>query len=165
MSATDAIGKNMVVMLAYRLSTLDGELLEEAGGDQPAAYLHGGYDSIFPKVEAALEGRIAGDEIDVILEPQDAFGDFDADLVRVEPVESFPGTVQVGSQFEGESPDGRLRVYTVTDIAEGQAVVDGNHPLAGNALRVACRVVAMRAALPEEIAHGHVHGPGDHHHS
>lgn len=158
------IARNMVVLLAYRLSTLEGDLLEEAEVQDPAAYLHGGYDGIFPKVEMALEGKSLNDEINLVLEPEDAFGEFEPELVRVEPVDTFPGPIEVGSQFEGESPDGHLRVYTVTDLAEGKAVVDGNHPLAGRALRLSCRVIGLRAALPEEIAHGHVHGPGEHHH-
>lgn len=159
------VGKDTVVTLSYRLTTLQGELLEEATQDQPAAYLHGGYDGIFPKVEAALDGQSVGAEADVVLEPEDAFGDYDAELVRMEEAGLFPSDVAVGMQFEGASEDGQhYMLYTVTDIADGKVVVDGNHPLAGQALRVQCRVVGVRAALPEEIEHGHVHGPEGHHH-
>jgi len=157
--------KDTVVTLSYRLSTLQGEMLEEASTEQPAAYLHGGYDGIFPKVEAALEGKEAGADADVVLEPDDAFGDYDAELVRMEEVSLFPPEVQIGMQFEGVSEDGQHHMlYTVTDIADGKVVVDGNHPLAGQSLRVQCRVLAVRPALPEEIEHGHVHGPEGHHH-
>lgn len=159
------VSKNTVVSLTYRLTTLQGEMLEEATQDQPAVYLHGGYDGIFPKVEAALEGKDAGAEADVLLEPDDAFGDYDAELVRMEDASLFPPDVQVGMQFEGASEDGHHHLlYTVTDIADGKIVVDGNHPLAGQTLRVQCQVVAVRAALPEEVEHGHVHGPEGHHH-
>lgn len=159
------IAKDTVVVFSYRMSTLAGEAIEEAGDDAPAAYLHGGYEGIFPKVEAALEGKGVGDEVDVVLEPDDAFGDYDADLVRIEDAGLFPPDVQPGMQFEGASEDGHHHMlYTVTDVAEGKVVVDGNHPLAGQSLRVACRVVEVRAALPEEVAHGHVHGPEGHHH-
>jgi len=159
------VGKNTVVSLSYRLTTLQGEMLEEAPQDQPAAYLHGGYDGIFPKVEAALEGQSAGAEADVLLEPDDAFGDYDAELVRMEDASLFPPEIQVGMQFEGVSEDGHHHMlYTITDIADGKVVVDGNHPLAGQSLRVQCRVVDVRAALPEEVEHGHVHGPEGHHH-
>ncbi|TCJ17906.1 peptidylprolyl isomerase [Parasulfuritortus cantonensis] len=159
------IGKDTVVSISYRLTTGQGDLLEEASSDHPAAYLHGGYDGIFPKVEAALEGKEAGAEAEVMLEPEDAFGDYDAELVRMEDVNLFPAEVAVGMQFEGVSEDGQHRMlYTVTDIADGKVVVDGNHPLAGQSLRVQCRVVDVRAALPEEIEHGHVHGPEGHHH-
>lgn len=159
------IGKDTVVSISYTLTTRQGEVLEEASQDHPAAYLHGGYDGIFPKVEAALEGKEVGAEADVVLEPDDAFGDYDADLVRMEEASLFPAEVQVGMQFEGVTEDGHHHMlYTVTDIADGKVVVDGNHPLAGQSLRVQCKVVDVRAALPEEIEHGHVHGPGGHHH-
>jgi len=159
------IAKDTVVMLSYRLTTLQGELLEEATADAPVAYLHGGYDGIFPNVEAALEGKATGAEADVVLEPQDAFGDYDAELVRMEDLDQFPPEVEVGMQFEGASQDGQHHMlYTVTDVADGKVVVDGNHPLAGHSLRVQCRVEGVRAASAEEVAHGHVHGPEGHHH-
>ncbi len=159
------IGKDTVVTLTYQLTTLSGEMLEEATQDSPAVYLHGGYDGIFPKVEASLEGKSSGDELNVLLEPDDAFGEYDAELVRVEPAHLFPQDVHVGMQMEGASEDGEhVMLYTVTDVAEGQVVVDGNHPLAGQSLKLACRVEEVRAALPEEVAHGHVHGAHGHHH-
>ena len=159
------IGKDTVVTLTYQLTTLSGELLEEATPEAPAAYLHGGYDGIFPKVEASLEGKAPGDELEVQLEADDAFGEYDAELVRVEPAHLFPKEVEVGMQLEGASEDGEhVMLYTVTDVAEGQVVVDGNHPLAGQSLRLKCRVQEVRAALPEEVEHGHVHGAHGHHH-
>ncbi len=159
------VTKDTVVTLSYRLSTLAGELLEEATQEQPAVYLHGGYDGIFPKVEEALEGKEAGTEADVVLEPDDAFGEYDAELVRMEDASLFPPEVEVGMQFEGASEDGHHHLlYTVTEMADGKVVVDGNHPLSGQSLRVQCQVLAVRVALPEEIEHGHVHGPEGHHH-
>ena len=159
------IAKDTVVTLSYRLSDRAGEVLEETPDDAPAVYLHGGYDGIFPKVEAALEGRASGAVLDLVLEPEDAFGEYDAELVRVEPAHLFPAEVHVGMQVEGASEDGHhVMLYTVTDIAEGKVVVDGNHPLAGRELRLWCTVRDVRAALPEEVEHGHVHGPGGHHH-
>jgi len=159
------IGKDMVVSLTYKLTTLTGEMLEEATMENPAAYLHGGYDGIFPKVEAALEGKGTGEELDLVLEPDDAFGEYDAELVRVEPADLFPENVEVGMQLEGSSEDGHHHMlYTVTDIADGKVVVDGNHPLAGQSLRLQCRVEEVRQASEEEVAHGHVHGPHGHHH-
>ena len=159
------IARDMVVELSYRLSTMQGEMLEESTAVEPVAYLHGGYDGIFPKLEAALEGLAAGAEADVVLEPEDAFGDYDAELVRMEDLDRFPPGVEVGMQFEGASEDGHHHLlYTVTDVAEGKVVVDGNHALAGRALRIQCRVEDVREATAEEIAHGHVHGAGGHHH-
>lgn len=159
------ISKDSVVVFTYSLSTLQGDLLEEATAEQPAAYLHGGYDGIFPKVEEALEGQTIGSEVDVILEPDDGFGEYDAELVRIEEASLFPPDIKAGMQFEGSTEDGQHHLlYTVTDVADGKVVVDGNHPLAGQSLRVQCRVESVRAALPEELAHGHVHGQGGHHH-
>lgn len=158
-----SIAKDSVVTVSYRLSRTDGEILEEADAQHPAAYLHGGYGSIFPKVEAALEGKVQGDEVDVLLAPEDAFGEYDAGLLRVEPLENFPPEVEVGMQLEGS--DGReVLVYTVTDIAQGKVVVDANHPLAGKSLRVQCRVEGVRPATAEELEHGHAHGPDGHSH-
>jgi FKBP-type peptidyl-prolyl cis-trans isomerase SlyD len=158
------VGKNTIVTLSYSLTNMDGELLEEATQAHPTAYLHGGHDGIFPKVEAALEGKEPGAEADVLLEPEDAFGEYDAELVRMEEASLFPPEVEIGMQFEGASEDGQHHLlYTVTDIADGKVVVDGNHPLSGQSLRVRCRVLDVRAALPEEIEHGHVHGPDGHH--
>ncbi|MDR3393365.1 MAG: peptidylprolyl isomerase [Parasulfuritortus sp.] len=159
------IAKDTVVMLSYRLTTLQGELIEEAPSDAPAAYLHGGYDGIFPKLEEVLEGKTTGAEADIVLEPDDAFGEYDAELVRMEDLDQFPPGVEIGQQFEGVSNDGHHHMlYTVTDVADGKVVVDGNHALAGHGLRVQCRVEGVRAASAEEIAHGHVHGPEGHHH-
>lgn len=159
------IGKDTVVALTYRLSTLDGELLEEALAESPAVYLQGGYDGIFPRVEAALEGQAAGAELDIVLEPDDAFGEYDAELVRIEPIDAFPEEVKIGMQLEGASDDGEhVMLYTVTDVADGKVVVDGNHPLAGQSLRLTCVVQSVRPASAEEVAHGHVHGEQGHHH-
>lgn len=159
------IAHNTVVTISYRLSTTGGEVLEATEAQEPTAYLHGGYDGIFPKVEQALHGKGIGDEVDVLLEPDDAFGEYDADLVRVEPAHLFPDNVQAGMQFEGASEDGEhMMIYTVTDVADGKVVVDANHPLAGQSLRVQCRVEAVREASAEELSHGHVHGAGGHHH-
>lgn len=159
------IGKDTVVTLTYQLTTLAGEQLEEATAESPAAYLHGGYDGIFPKVEEALEGKTEGAEVDIVLEPNDAFGEYDAELVRVESIEVFPEEVHVGMQLEGASEDGQhVMLFTVTDVADGKVVVDGNHPLAGITLMFSCTVAGVRAATPEEITHGHVHGEHGHHH-
>ena len=155
-----------VVTLSYKLYSTGGELIEES--QQPIVYLHGGHHGIFPKIEAALDEKKAGDQCSVTLEPDDAFGEYDAELVRVESQDRFPNDVKVGMQFEGAEgegeEDGHTRVFTVTDIADGKVVVDGNHPLAGQRLRFDCTVLDVRPATAEELAHGHVHGPDGHHH-
>lgn len=157
------VAKNTVVTLTYRVTDSDGNLVDD--GNQPLIYLHGGYDGIFPRIEEALEGKDVGAAIDIKLQPEDAFGEFDAELVMIEDRSLFPDNIEVGMQFERateEGDDGEL--YTITDIADDKVVVDGNHPLAGTALTFSCTVTDVRPASAEEIGHGHVHGGGGHHH-
>jgi FKBP-type peptidyl-prolyl cis-trans isomerase SlyD len=157
------IAKDTVVSLTYRLLGGDGKVIERS--DEPISYLHGGYRGIFPLVEAALDGKSAGDRCEVCLQPGDAFGDYQAGLVRVEPRRLFPPNLKVGMQFEGSAEEsGDTRVYRVTEIAADKVVVDGNHPLAGQTLVFSCVVTEVRAASAEERTHGHVHGAHGHHH-
>ena len=157
------ITKNTVVSLTYELFDTDGKLIEKTDG--PIEYLHGGYQGIFPLVEQALAGKTAGEACRVRLEPDDGFGDYDAQLVHLEPRNKFPDNIAVGMQFEGRGVEsGTSLVYTVTNIAEDKVVVDGNHPLAGKTLHFAGTVTLVRVATAEELAHGHVHGAHGHHH-
>ena len=157
------VAKNTVVSLNYELSDTDGKVIEKT--DAPIEYLHGGYDGIFPLVEKALAGKSAGEICRVRLEPEDAFGEYDAGLVHLEARSKFPDTITVGMQFEGRGVEsGTTLVYTVTNIADDKVVVDGNHPLAGKALDFIFTVSTVRAATQEELTHGHVHGPHGHHH-
>ena len=159
------IAKDTVVTLHYKLSDAQGNLIEES--QDPMVYLHGGYQNTLPKIEEALDGKVAGYQVTIQVEPEDAFGEYDADLVKIEPREVLPEPLEIGMQFEGSPQDdepGDSRIFTVTDIADGKVVLDGNHPLAGIALRFALNVIEVRAASKEEVAHGHVHGPHGHHH-
>ncbi len=152
------IDRGTVVTLAYELRDADGEPLEESDAD--LAYLHGGFGGIFPKVEAALEGKEVGHEMKITLEPDDAFGEYDAELLRVEPRERFPEALEIGMQFDGvpgEDEDA-ARIYTVTDIAADKVVVDANHPYAGERVWFSCSVKDVRKATPDELSHGHPHG-------
>lgn len=159
------IEKNAVVSLTYELSDTSGALIEKTA--DPISYLHGGYDGIFPAVEEALHGKSVGDKFSVSMEPDDAFGEYEHDLVRVEPRDMFPKEVAVGMQFEGGSEDDEdedFMLYTVTEVSDDEVTVDGNHPLAGKSLVFSGTVTDVRAASAEELAHGHVHGEGGHHH-
>ncbi len=157
------IARDTVVSLQYELLGSDGELIEKT--EAPIEYLHGGYDGIFSAVEDALAGKRAGESCDVYLQPADAFGEYDASLVQIEPRVKFPAEIDVGMRFQGEAESsGETLIYTVTDITGDKVVVDGNHPLAGMALRFRCTVDGVRAATSEEIQHGHVHGAHGHHH-
>jgi FKBP-type peptidyl-prolyl cis-trans isomerase SlyD len=161
------IAKNTVVTVQYKLSDAQNNLIED--GRDPLVYLHGGYENTLPKIEEALDGKDVGFVTTIQIEPEDAFGEYDASLVKVEQRDRLPTPVEVGMQFEG-MPDGsnaeeEMIIFTVTDIAEDKVVLDGNHPLAGMALRFDLNVVEVRAASDEEITHGHVHGEhGVHHH-
>lgn len=156
------VAKNTVVTLDYHVTDSDGGVVDE--GREQLVYLHGGYDDIFPKIEEALQGKKIGESIQVKLQPDEAFGDYDAELVQVEPRKDFPKEIQVGMQFEG-APEGAdeddFVIYRVTDIADDKVVLDGNHPLAGMALVFTCTVTSIRPASAEEVEHGHVHGGDD----
>ena len=157
------VAQDTVVKLKYELRNSEGELLEQT--DEPLEYLHGGHRGIFPRIEEALEGKRAGETCEVYLQPADAFGEYDDALVQIEPRDKFPKELEIGMRFEGGNQEGSATVvYTVTDIAEGKVVVDGNHPLAGMALRFQCTVESVRAATAEELEHGHVHGAHGHDH-
>ncbi|GIK85319.1 MAG: peptidylprolyl isomerase [Betaproteobacteria bacterium] len=152
---------NTVVSITFKLYDAQNALIEET--PEPIAYLHGGYSGIFPKIEEALNFRNVGDVVSVTLEPTDAFGDYDPQLIRLEPVDSLPPDVAVGGYLVADE-NGEERVWRVTNIADGKAVLDGNHELAGQRLRFDCTVVEIRPATQEEIQHGHVHGAHGHHH-
>ena len=159
------VAKDMVVTVSYELKDRQGNVLEKPGSI--LSYLHGGYDGIFPLVEEALHGKSAGEECFVQLEPDDAFGEYDETLLRVEPRDIFPKAVAVGMQFEGGAEEGDeddYILYTVTDVTDDKVVVDGNHPLAGMALDFAGRILEVREATTEELTHGHVHGDHGHQH-
>ncbi len=160
------IAKNTVVTLNYKLSDAQGNLIEESR--EPMVYLHGGYQNTLPKIEEALEGKETGFETILHVEPEDAFGEYDAELVKIEPRNRLPTPLEVGMQFEGtpdETDEGQdALIFTVTDIADDKVVLDGNHPLAGIALRFDLNVTEVRVASDEEVAHGHVHGAHGHHH-
>lgn len=155
------IDQDTVVTLAYSVTDSDGNLID--AGERPLVYLHGGYGGIFEKIEEELLGQTAGFQKDIRLQPEEAFGEYDAELVMIEPRDLFPEEIEVGMQFEraAEDDDEEDMLYIITDIAEGKVVVDGNHPLAGIALVFSCTVNNVRAATAEEITHGHVHGEGE----
>jgi FKBP-type peptidyl-prolyl cis-trans isomerase SlyD len=152
--------------------TLDVEMRLTNGEDvtddlETIEYLHGGYDNIFPKLEEALESKAIGEIVEMSLDPEDAFGDYDPELLRVEERKLFPKELQIGMNFEGvpsdeEEADGEDEdegiIFTVTDIEDDKVILDGNHPLAGERLWVRAKITAIREATEEEVEHGHAHG-------
>jgi FKBP-type peptidyl-prolyl cis-trans isomerase SlyD len=156
------ITKDTVVTLKYKVAEANGKLIEES--PEPMVYLHGGYDNTLPKIEAALEGREAGYETTLALQPEDAFGQRDESLVRAIPKSEFPPGVKVGGQLEGRTDDGTPHVFHVMKIKGQEVQLDGNHPLAGRPLKFTLKVLGVRMASGEEIQHKHVHGEHGHHH-
>ena len=154
------ITQDTAVTLNYKVTSPTGQPLDQG----TLAYLHGGYDNIFAKVEAALAGQAAGFATTVDLAVDDAFGPRNESLVRVIPKSEFPPGVKVGGHLQGPGADGQPQSFRVVKIKGPEVHLDGNHPLAGQALRFACKVVSVRAASAEEIAHRHVHGAHGHHH-
>lgn len=145
------IEPNVWVTVRYRLYDSQGEALEE--GERDWTYLHGGYGAVFPKIEDALAGREVGYTTSLYLEPEDTFGDYDAQRLKIVPRDRFPGALEPGMTFEsvpGEAADGEL--YTVTDLTDDTVVLDGNHPLAGMALRFDLEVDDVRDATADEVA-------------
>ncbi len=159
------ITKDSVVTLSYKVSDAQGRLLESS--HEPMAYLHGGYGNTFEKIEQALEGQEVGYATTVVLQPEDAFGERDESLVQTINKADFPPGVKVGGTLRGVAEEGGERVFTVVKIKGPQVILDGNHPHAGKVLRFAVKVLEVRAASSEEVAHGHAHGAhgahGHHH--
>ena len=156
------IEKNTAVSLRFKVSELTGKVVEES--KEPMVYLHGGYGNTLPKLEEALDGQLPGYEIKLDLQPEDAFGVRDDSLLRALPKTQFPPGVKLGGQLEGRGDDGQVQIFTVMKIKGDTVLLDGNHPLAGKALRFDVKVLEVRIASDEEITHQHVHGEHGHHH-
>ena len=156
------IEKNTAVSLRFKVSELTGKVVEES--KEPMVYLHGGYGNTLPKLEEALDGQLPGYEKKLDLQPEDAFGVRDEGLLRSLPKTQFPPGVKLGGQLEGRGDDGQVQIFTVMKIKGDTVLLDGNHPLAGKALRFDVKVLDVRVASEEEIAHQHVHGEHGHHH-
>jgi FKBP-type peptidyl-prolyl cis-trans isomerase SlyD len=156
------IEKNTAVTMQFKLTESNGKVIENSG--KPAVYLHGGYGNTLPKIEEALDGQEAGYAVTLNLLAADAFGVYDDALVRTIPKTQFPPGVKVGGQLEGRGDDGSVQVYTVMKIKGDTVYMDANHPMAGKDVRFDLKVLAVRAASPEEITHQHVHGEHGHQH-
>lgn len=158
------ISKHSVVALDYILTDNQGEILDQSAAGQ-FVYLHGA-DNIIPGLENALTGKQTGDRLNVVVEPAEGYGEHNASLTQAVPIDMFesPDDVMVGQKFHAESGEGHQIVVTVIAVENGTVTIDGNHPLAGKQLNFDVTVVKVRDATEEEIEHGHVHMPGQHHH-
>jgi FKBP-type peptidyl-prolyl cis-trans isomerase SlyD len=158
------IAQDSVVSIHYTLTSDSGEVIDSSSGADPLTYLQG-HGNLIPGLERELEGKKSGDKLNVRIAPTDGYGEMDDTLVQDVPRAAFAGApdIQVGMQFQAQSNHGP-RTVTVTKVATDVVTVDGNHPLAGKHLNFAVEIMEVRAASEEELAHGHVHGPGGHHH-
>lgn len=152
---------NKAVSIDYTLSNDAGDVLDSSNGGAPLVYLHGA-GNIIPGLEKALEGKQQGDEVKVSVEPAEAYGEFNSELVAVLGRHMFEGvdTLEEGMQFHASGPDGSMQIVTIKSVEGDEVTVDGNHPLAGQRLNFEVKVVDVRDANEEEIAHGHIHGEG-----
>ena len=159
------VANNMVVTIDYTLTDNDGTVLDSSDGGEPLAYLHG-QGNIIVGLEEALEGLSAGDAVDVTVLPEKAYGERREDLIQVVPRERFvtDGEIEVGMTFHSHESDNGGRVVRVVEVSPEQVTIDGNHPLAGVTLNFSVKIQEVREASAEEIEHGHIHGPGIHHH-
>ena len=158
------IAKNTVAKIDYTLTDPNGQVIDSSQGREPLAYLHGA-SNIIPGLESALEGKAAGDVVNVTVPPEQGYGAHDPKLVQPVPRSNFQGVadIQPGMQFEARTPDG-ARIVKVVAVDEQNVTVDANHPLAGMPLKFDVTVKEVRDATQEEVQHGHVHGVGGHQH-
>lgn len=158
------IANDTVVSFHYTLTNGEGEVLDKSNGE-PLAYLHG-HHNIIPGLEAQMTGKSVGDKFTVTVAPEDAYGEYLAEAVQEVPRANFQGVdnIQVGMQFQSQTDDGHVMLVTVKEVNDEVVIVDGNHPLAGVTLTFDVEIAEVRPATADEIAHGHAHGVGGHHH-
>jgi len=157
------IKQNSVVTFHYTLKDDSGAVIDSSSSDEPLAYLHG-HGNLVPGLERELEGKSAGDKLSVTVSPADGYGEYDKQLVQRVPRRSFKGIdkITVGMRLHAQTAEGQ-RPVTVTHVAGDMVTIDANHPLAGKNLNFEIDISDVREATEEELAHGHVHGPGGHH--
>ena len=160
------ITSGKVVSLNYVLTDKAGQELDSSSPGEPLVYLHG-EGQIIPGLEKQLEGLSKGEKRDKIeIKPEDGYGEVRAELRASVERKHFPPDIELqpGMQFMSQTPDGHHRPFVVTAVNGDQIEIDGNHPLAGQTLNFKIEVADVRDATEEELAHGHAHGPGGHHH-
>lgn len=154
------ISKNSVASIHYTLRDNEGNILDTSEGRDPLYYIHG-IGNLIPGMEDGLEGKIKGDKFEIKVSPDKGYGELNPQLIQKVPMKAFGGQeVKTGMKFKTD----RGTVVTVTEVQPEDVTVDGNHPLAGVELNFQVEVMEVRQATEEEIQHGHVHGPGGHHH-
>lgn len=164
------VATNTVVSMHYRVATAEGQHIDNSQPDEPLVFLVG-HGQIVPGLEKALMGKKKGDEVKVEVAPAEGYGEIDPELDIKVLKSQFPKEVSAkhlvpGFQFRAEHPtqDGAQVIFTVHAIEGDEVLVSGNHELAGETLHFEVEIADIRDASREEIAHGHAHGAGGHHH-
>ena len=159
-----SIAQDQVVSIHYTLRDDAGEVVDRSADGAPLAYLHG-HGQLIPGLERELTGKKPGERLQVKVPPADGYGEYDNALVQKVPRRALKGVgdPRVGMRLQAQTPQGP-RAVTVTQVSGDLVTLDGNHPLAGKNLNFEVEVAAVRPATEEELAHGHVHGAGGHHH-
>jgi len=157
------IARNSVVTIDFTMYSDADEVLESSQDDTPLVYMHG-IGELPEGLEEELSGKQAGDEVNVTLTPDQAYGEYDASLVQAVPREQFDGAdeIEVGMRFEAETDEGPREVHVI-GLEEGEVIVDANAPYAGRTVRFEVKVLGVREASDDELEHGHAHGPGCQH--
>jgi len=158
------IARNTVVTFDYTLRDTEGAVLDTSNGGEPLSYLHGS-GGIIPGLESEMEGKAAGDEFKATVPPEQAYGIRRDDLVAPVSRQAFKGVsdIKPGMQFQANTQQGP-RVVTIVKVDGDEVTIDANHELAGKTLVFDVKVVNVRQASADELAHGHAHGPGGHDH-
>lgn len=157
------ISKEKVVSIHYTLRDNTGNILDSSEGHDPLYYIQG-IGNLIPGMEEGLEGKVKGDKLEIKVSPEKGYGVRNDKMIQKVPRSAFGGQeVKKGMQFQAGTNHG-TQVVTVTEVGLDSITVDGNHPLAGVELNFSVEVLEVRNATSEELAHGHVHGPGGHHH-
>ena len=158
------IANDTVATLDYRLHLGDGKLVDESEPGDPLVYLHG-HDEIVPGLERALEGKKAGDRLEVVVKPEDGYGEYDPDSVEEVPRTDLPADLELvaGETITGTDPDGDDMDFLIKEVKKDTVVLDFNDPMAGKTLHFDVTVREVRAATAEELEHGHAHAPGHEH--
>jgi len=155
---------NSVVSIHFELTNDDGVKLDSSAEQEPLVYLHGN-DNLIPGLENALKGCVAGDKLQVAIQPEEGYGPVLKELIEEVSLQAFEGVddVKAGMQFETDGPEGEVQIITVQEVDGDTVTVNGNHPLAGQVLHFDVTVEAIREATKEELDHGHVHSNGCEH--
>ncbi|HRJ28122.1 MAG TPA: peptidylprolyl isomerase [Cyclobacteriaceae bacterium] len=157
------IAKNTVVSIHYTLRDDQGNVLDSSEGKDPLLYIQG-IGNLIPGMEEGLEGKLKGDKLDIKVTPEKGYGTRNDSLIQKVPRTAFGDQeVRPGMQFQAQTSNG-AQIVTITEVGLESVTVDGNHPLAGVGLNFAVEVMDVRQATEDELSHGHVHGPGGHHH-